>query len=334
MASTTESLVAAWARLGAAALAASGDFWARSFEISARHLGAPGTAPGGWPAGLRRAIGELATVPGLALERFSTGLIGSVVDPVSTSDSEPQLIEGRPLLFPVRTMDAAQGMIIYPVAMERSQPLLDERFGGHFVAIDVGRGRAAVELYVMDYRVSDLGRYLEVGVGVFATPRQDPLALGLCVLEEPVNDPFACRAGIEAWGFPKSECTLDVEWRQGDCAWRATDSATGAPLLTLTLPRGGNGGSTDIPLRLYTALGGVPRCTVARRTGRGERMRAGGAGIALALHGATDAAPLLQTLRALDLDTAAPTLHGWTEHVSVEVGAPRPLAAAAGRPMA
>lgn len=324
-------MIAAWARLGAAVLAASGDFWARSCEIGARHLAglsatvATGSPPSAPLAGLRRVAPELAAVPWLALERFAAELATTANQTAPSPGSDRRLVEGRPLLFPVRTMDASQGFAVYPISVERAQRLLDERLGGHFVAIDVGRGRAAVELYVMDYRVSDLGSYLEFGVGVFAAPRRDPLALGLCVLEEPVNDPFACRAGIEAWGFPKSECGLDVTPRGAACAWRVTDPTTGEPLVTLTCPRGGGGASTDIPLRLYTVVEGVPQLTLVRRTGRGEQTRAGGAGIALTLHAAQGVNPLVATLRALGIDTAVPILHGWTEQVSVQVSAPRPL---------
>jgi hypothetical protein len=269
---------------------------------------------------------ELAAIPWLALERFAAELKGE--DRTAWPGEERRVVDGRPLLFPVRTRAAAQGFAIYSAPLAAAQRLLDERLGGHFAAIDVGRGRAAVELYVMDYRVSDLGSYLEFGAGVFAVPRGDPLAPGLCVLEEPVNDRFACRAGIEVWGFPKSECGIEVTTIENAAVWRVTDRATGAPLVTLTLPRGGGGASTDIPLRLYTAPGGAPHLTEVRRTGRGERTRAGGAGVALAVN-AQSPSPLAAAVRGLEIDGAVPFLHGWSEQVATDVGAPRAICAAA-----
>jgi hypothetical protein len=144
------------------------------------------------------------------------------------------------------------------------------------------------------------------------------------VLAEPVTGRFACRAGVEIWGDPKTEERLDVDLGADALACTLVRAASGARVLTVTLPRGGAGASTGVPLTLYTRLHGRLHASRLTRSGRGERARAGGRGVTVTIH--DDADPLGRALRTLGLPDAPPIFHAWTEDMTARVSRPVPLA--------
>jgi hypothetical protein len=322
----------ALARLATAAIDAATDVWTRGLAIGARCVTAliaapPPDAPLPAPAGARQLAAELAALPGLALERFGAALDPHAADAAAPGESAP--VDGRRVVFPLRVQDASQGLAVYAVPAPAAQALLDARHHGDLVAADIGRGCAALQIYVVDYRVADLGAYRELGVAVLAAPRRRPLQAGLAVLAEPVTGRFACRAGVEIWGDPKTEERLDLDAGADALACTLVRASSGAPVLTVTLPRGGAGVSTGVPLTLYTRLHGRLHASRLTRSGRGERARAGGRGVGLALH--DDADPLGRALRSLGLPEAPAIFHMWTEQMTVRVSRPVPVAEAPAR---
>ena len=152
-----------WSRLITAAIASAADFWGRGLEIGARyatemvHAAARSSASPPGVAGARHLAAELVALPGLALERFATAL-----DPATSGAAQPGVsapVEGRSVAFPMRVLDASQGIAVYAVPAGAAQTLLDVRHHGELVAADLGHGRTALEIYVVDYRVADLGVY-------------------------------------------------------------------------------------------------------------------------------------------------------------------------------
>ena len=317
----------AWSRLVTAAIASATDFWGRGLEIGARYateMVDSAARSGGslrGVAGARHLAAELSALPGLALERF-----GAALDPATAEEAQPSLsppVEGRSVVFPLRVLDASEGIAVYAGPAGAAQTLLDVRHHGELVAADLGRGRTALEIYVVDYRITDLGVYRELGIALFAAPRGRPLQVGLAVIDEPVTGHFACRVGVEILGDPKTEERLDFDDRGAALACTLVRAGSGGRVLTIALPRGGTGVSTDVPFTLYTRPGDRLHVSRLRRSGRGERVRSGGEGVSLTLHDEAD--PLSRALRSLGLPEAVPILHAWTERLSGQVSRPVPV---------
>jgi hypothetical protein len=316
------------AGIGSAAMLSAAELWSRWLEIGARHARAvdeppsdppPSTVPTVWTAA-RHLWTELAMAPWLCLERF-----GEELERRASPAARVYTIQGRPLILPVRVHDAAQGLAVYLVSTARANAILAaRRVPAH--AVVVGGGMAAVAVFGVRYRVSDLGAFEEMGVAVVAAPDVDPWAIGLYILAHPVTGSFSREAGNVVWGYPKTVETIDCAWGPRDVTWTLRGSPGGPPVVTVTFPRGGRGASVAVPLPTYTLLDGTLHRTVFTRTGRGERIRAGGEGIALSLGAPTPERAdggwaILDGLGA----GARPILSSWTEHLSGAFGPPTPI---------
>ncbi len=84
----------------------------------------------------------------------------------------------------------------------------------------------------------------------------------------------------------------------------------GQHVLTLTLPRGGDGETPETPALGYTLIRGVPHRIAFSRGGKQEGTRPGGEGVSLELgdHAIAD------ELRSLGLPDLPPLLSSWSEH--------------------
>jgi hypothetical protein len=164
---------------------------------------------------------------------------------------------------------------------------------------------------IVDYRDNDLGDYYEVGILFFVRPAgRTDAPLGSYIYKLPVNQGFTCEAGCRIWGFPKSVEKIDFAYTDDSATCRLV--MDGRHVLTLTVPRGGEGESADEQAVGYTVIEGVPHTNVFTRGGRGQQTVPGGAGVALELgdHAIAD------ELRSLGLPEAAPLLSAWTEHMT------------------
>ena len=94
-------------------------------------------------------------------------------------------------------------------------------------------------------------------------------------------------------------------------------SMGGQHVLTLTVPRGGEGETPDAPAVGYTLIEGIPHSNVFTRGGRGEQKVPGGTGVVLELGDH----PIADELRSLGLPDAAPLLSAWSEHMRGSFGA-------------
>jgi hypothetical protein len=274
----------------------------------------------------------MAMVPWFAVERFGAELTSRErTTPVTAVRS----VEGRSVRLPVRAKEVSEGFVMYAVQARTVQAILAER-RAPFVPVDLGRGRTVIGLFGARYLVSDLGTYDEVGCAFFVAPRREPWAVGLYYFELTANTRFSCEAAKAIWGVVKNEESVTVAPADSQVSWRLARRITGNHVLTVSFPRGGGGASTAIPLSIYTMLGGRPQRARSIRTGRGERLRLGRGQVRLTLgdHDANARDPLWQTLRRLGLPEAPAMLHGWTEHMWGELGAPHPLSGLDVRPVA
>ena len=238
--------------------------------------------------------------------------------------------------LPARVAEAAQGSAVYAVDRDAARRLLAD-LDLPFEPTATATGDAILVLFVVDYRRGDLGAYFELGAAIMARPTGDPLAPpGMAVFALPVSEAFSRDCGRAIWGYPKVLAPeLAIERGDGavDCCLAAAPDA-----LRLRLSRRGFGASHDVPLTTYTVREGRPTRTIFSRSGRSERLRAGGA-VALHLGAASDGrcdcaiasaegstGCLCLRLRALGLPKP-PIASGWTETMRGAFGAPQTLAA-------
>src|SRR5262249_32650097 len=161
--------------------------------------------------------------------------------------------------------------------------VLNELPGRPFLARELSPGRTALALFVVDYRESDLGQYRELGIGFVVTPGADRLALGLYTWALPVTDQHSCDSGRMVWGYPKTLQDLEFIYEPNSVTCTLRRRRQEASVLKFTLPVGGSGSTTDVPIYSYTMREGVAYRSIFVRSGRAERIRSGGQGVQLVL---------------------------------------------------
>ena len=184
-----------------------------------------------------------------------------------------------------------------------------------FEPVEAAPGKTQVVLVIVDYRDNDLGDYDEVGVVFMVRPRGQPEAeVGSYIHQLPVNQSFTCEAGCKIWGFPKS--VQEIEFTTESDRARCRLDMDGQHVLTLTVPRGGDGETPESPALGYTLLDGAPHRLRFTRGGRGESTTPGGEGVTLELGDH----PVADELRSLGLPDAPTLLSSWSEHFFGEFG--------------
>ncbi len=227
------------------------------------------------------------------------------------SESSTYEIQGQTVHVPAIVRDASSGTAMYMVDAAGGQGLIPDAFE----VVEAPPGQTQLTIVIVDYRDNDLGDYDEVGIVFFVRPAGNPEgAVGSYIYKLPVNQSFTCEAGFKIWGFPKTVEEIDFSY--------ADDSATcsltmaGQHVLTLTVPRGGDGSTPDEAAVGYTLIEGVPHQNEFVRGGEGDQMVPGGEGVTLVLGDH----PLADELRGLGLETASPVLSAWSEHMRRSFG--------------
>ena len=220
-------------------------------------------------------------------------------------------IQGQTVTLPAVVRDASSGSVMFMVDRGPAQALIPDAFE----VVEAAPGKTQLTLVIVDYRDNDLGDYDEVGIVFFVKPTGQPEApLGTYIHKLPVNQSFTSEAGCRIWGFPKSVDEIDFDYNG--------DSATcklvmgGQHVLTLTIPRGGDGTTEDTLAVGYTLIEGVPHQNEFVRGGTGEQTLPGGDGVSLELGDHM----LANELRGLGLEGATPLLSAWTEHMRGSFG--------------
>lgn len=214
-------------------------------------------------------------------------------------------IQGQTVELPVVVRDASSGTVMYMIDREAAQKIIPPEFEPD----EVAPGKTQLCIVIVDYRDNDLGDYDEMGIVFFVRPKGLPEAeVGAYIHHLPVNQGFTQQAGLEIWGFPKTVEEIDFTTRDDSAS--CTVRMGGQHVMTLKLPRGGDGETPDTPAVGYTLLEGVPHRIEFSRGGRQESTRPGGEGVSLELGDHAIAAEL----RSLGLPDLTPLLSSWSEH--------------------
>ena len=176
--------------------------------------------------------------------------------------------------------------------------------------------RVAITVYVPSRRHAPPEPCVRlVGIVFFVRPAGQPEAvLGSYIYKLPVNQSFTCEAGFKIWGFPKTVEEIDFSYADNSATCKLVMG--GQHVLTLTVPRGGDGSTSDTVATGYTLIEAIPHQNEFTRGGEGEQTVPGGDGVVLELgdHALAD------ELRALGVETAAPILSAWSEHMRGSFG--------------
>jgi hypothetical protein len=117
------------------------------------------------------------------------------------------LSDGTECPLPIRYFDVQCLVATFLTDLERATELLK---GTGLQAVSQEDGKAVVLLYCIEYRVTDIGPYNEVGLTVVATAPGDPTPANY-VVNLPVTTAVANRSGREIWGYNKFVALIDVK---------------------------------------------------------------------------------------------------------------------------
>jgi hypothetical protein len=127
------------------------------------------------------------------------------------------LVDGIPFTMPVASRNSPALMAAFPIDADRAAELLP---GNELHPIRV-RGRGVLLVVVIDYRETNIGRYVEYSIGIGCTRGRRPVPLPLAalfrgrtgfgqyVIDLPVSSEVSVKGGKGIWGMPKHQANLD-----------------------------------------------------------------------------------------------------------------------------
>lgn len=239
-------------------------------------------------------------------------------------------------LLPARVTDASHGITVWSADRQLVQEHLNASGQRRLRAWDIGENRTPMALFMTEHREGDLGSYLELGLMCFVTPRKDPLAVGMIVVHDilATKETLGLRASNEIWAANKAPAELQFQPDDNEARMILKDYRGRKKLLTFTVPRGGDGTSSNVPLFLYTYKGEILHRTIITRSGDGESVRAGEVGTSLEVHNEpakSEELSLIEDLRHFGIigkigeRMQRPLFSAWSEHVSAELPRPDPV---------
>lgn len=128
------------------------------------------------------------------------------------------LVDGIPFALPVDSRDSPALMAVFGIDADRAAELLP---GSELHPLRLWGGRGALVVTVIDYRSTDIGRYVEFSIAIACThgarpaPRllpavlQRPWGTGQYVFDLPVSTEVSVKGGKGIWGMPKHQANLD-----------------------------------------------------------------------------------------------------------------------------
>jgi Acetoacetate decarboxylase (ADC) len=216
-------------------------------------------------------------------------------------------IQGRRITFPVRIGHAVAAGSIYLVRAERAARLV----AGSGLELVAAAGRTPLVLFLVDYRVNDLGDYDEVGVALLVRHRG---RTGAYVHQLPVTQPFTMEAGRTLWGLPKWLARIDLSITGPDATCHLADG-TGRHVLTAALRALPWRLPLDVPGTLTTLAPRDSEVLASRVRARVSGIRIGPAGARVVLGSGH---PMAEELREVGLPRR-PLATLVAEHVGFEM---------------
>jgi hypothetical protein len=256
------------------------------------------------PHGPRSMQSKLMGDPGDLVTR-ALGIL--VEDHMKSNETRPTdlqlqrrvLSDGTECPLPIRYFDVQCLVATFLTDLDRAAELLR---GTSLLAVSQEDGKAVVLLYCIEYRITDIGPYNEVGLTVLAAAPGDPIPANY-VVNLPVTTAVANRAGREIWGYNKFVAAIEVknEGKKFSTTLRDTENAL---VGTLEGSRGASIPTPPTDILTFTLLNGRVIKTVIRvltpfHASSGENF---------VFKVGTSSHPMTNNLRTVALDGARPVL--------------------------
>jgi hypothetical protein len=128
------------------------------------------------------------------------------------------LVDGIPFALPVRSQDSPALMAVYSIDARRAAELLP---GDDVHPFRISRDRGALVITVINYEVTNIGRYVEFSIAIACTYGRRPgppllpalmprrTGTGQFVIDLPVSSEVSVKGGKGIWGMPKHQANLD-----------------------------------------------------------------------------------------------------------------------------
>lgn len=130
------------------------------------------------------------------------------------------LVDGISFTMPVNSRHSPALMAAFPVDADAAAALLP---GGEVHPLRLPNGRGLLVITVIDYRDTDIGRYVEFSIAIACTHSRRPVLgllagpalllppfrLGQFVVDLPVSSLVSVKGGKGIWGMPKHQANLD-----------------------------------------------------------------------------------------------------------------------------
>jgi Acetoacetate decarboxylase (ADC) len=133
------------------------------------------------------------------------------------------LVDGIPFTLPVDSQQTPALMAAFPISATAAAELLP---GTEVHPLRVWGDTGLLVITVVDYLVTDIGRYIEFSIALACTHGrnaapallpgllQRPYGTGQFVLDLPVSTEVSVKGGKGIWGMPKHQANLDFEVTQ------------------------------------------------------------------------------------------------------------------------
>ncbi len=174
-------------------------------------------------------------------------------------------VDGIPYELPINSKDSPALMAAFPIDAEKAARLLP---GDELHPFRIRRKKGVLMVTVIDYRVTDIGAYIEFSIAIACThgPRRAPpllplvfqkkYGLGQYVLDLPVNTEVSVKGGKGIWGMPKHLANLDFLIQDGTVSSRYDEGGRQAVRIEIERPK-----RAWLPLRMaainYCAFRGM-----------------------------------------------------------------------------
>ena len=128
------------------------------------------------------------------------------------------LVDGIRFAMPVNSQDTPSLMAIYPIDAALAAELLP---GEEIHPLRIWGNRGALVITVLNYVITDIGRYVEFSVAIACTYGERPAppllpallskryGTGQFVVDLPVSTEISVKGGKGIWGMPKHQANLD-----------------------------------------------------------------------------------------------------------------------------
>jgi Acetoacetate decarboxylase (ADC) len=128
------------------------------------------------------------------------------------------LVDGIPFALPINCEQSPVLFAVFPINADKAQKLMP---GNEMHAFRIWGDKGLLVITVVDYRVTDIGKYIEFSIAIACTngPKQAPALLpalfmksygvGQFVLDLPVSTEISVKGGKGVWGMPKHQANLN-----------------------------------------------------------------------------------------------------------------------------